>query len=926
MDYDHRFSPIIPYNGPVSALLLETKLFKSALRPTIIARQHLIDRLNDSVGKGTAGFAARLTLVSAPAGFGKTTLVSAWLAQVTQFNPQLSDEQLAWLSLDENDNDPSRFLTYLIAALQTAVSDLGEKAAALLQSAQPPAAETILTLLINDISQNNRPLILVLDDYHVITTPSIHQVLGFLLEHLPPQLHLLLTTRSDPPLALSRLRARGQVVEIRAHDLRFTVDEATQFFNQVMDLNISKEETEALDERIEGWIAGLQLAALTLKDRVDRAELIAAFTGSHRFILDYLTDEVLDRRPKGTRKFLLQTAVLGRLCGPLCDAVTGQRGSQAILEQLEQANLFLVPLDGERHWYRYHHLFADVLRSRQQQASTSATDGVETAGELHRRASIWFEQEGLIDEALRHALSAPDIERAAALVEQNSQTALQRSEIFLVRTWLDLLPAALVQTRPRLILARGWVLVFTGHSQEANRWLLTPRIMTLLEAPELPADIGGEWALLRAAIARFHHDDADTLKFAQQALDFLPEPQRGLRAGAIYLMGTAHFRQGDSATASQAFAQAAALGETAEASYMALMAAQDLASIQIRQGQLTQTRQTCQQAMRLAARWGGRTLPSAGMAYIDFGGVLYEQNDLAGAAQALTYGIDLLRGSTEQYLLAEGYTILARVYQARGDPERALAAIEQGEAWFNQVRVADFGSGALLALGRARLWLRQGNLLAATRWGQQVQPWPEDTHLGYLQTVTLIRLRLAQYQHQARSDYLHDAAAMSKRLLAAAETKEWWGLVIELALLQAIVCQVRRDTTGMLINLEQALTLAEPEGYCRLFLDEGEPVSTLLRQARQQGLFPHTIDKLLAAFTAEILHQGRADVLPELLSERELEVLRLVATGAANQEIADQLFIAVSTVKKHIGNILVKLDAPNRVQAIVRGRALGLLP
>jgi LuxR family maltose regulon positive regulatory protein len=421
-------------------VLLQTKLYRPAhslaQRPFHVPRPHLNHKLN-------TGLSGKMTLVSAPAGFGKTTMVANWL-------DELAEKQIGigWLSLDENDNDLVRFLTYLVAALQTAVSVVGETARNLLQSPQPPPPETIVSLLINDISHHDRPVVLVLDDYHTISTPAIHQVLAFLLDHLPTQLHLLITTRSDPPLPLSRLRARRQMVEIRTDDLRFTLDDVQLFLSQGMGLSLSNEEIAALEQHTEGWVAGLQLAGLSMQGRDDLPDFVSAFTGSNRFILDYLTDEVLEQRPQGTKNFLLQTSILNRLCSSLCDAVTGQRDSQSILEQLEQANLFLIPLDEQRHWYRYHHLFADVLRNRLQQATNLSTEGVPAQVELHRRASVWFEQEGWIDEAIQHALSAPDVERAASLVEKYSLLMIQQSENLRVRLWLEQLPNELVQTRP----------------------------------------------------------------------------------------------------------------------------------------------------------------------------------------------------------------------------------------------------------------------------------------------------------------------------------------------------------------------------------------------------------------------------------------------------------------------------------------------
>ncbi|HEX6386103.1 MAG TPA: LuxR C-terminal-related transcriptional regulator [Anaerolineae bacterium] len=951
---------------------MQTKLFKPALRPSLITRPHLIAQLNAGLGQGTPGFAARLTLVSAPAGFGKTTLIAEWIqhnyelrimnyeaenavhnSSLRPFDFPFADSGLrqgaqgrhflihnfCWLSLDEADNDPVRFLSYLIAALQTAVPGIGQTAVHLLQSPQPPAAEAILTLLINDVSQSEQPIILVLDDYHVIDTPAVHQALTFLLEHLPPLLHLLIATRSDSPLPLSRLRARGQIVEIRANDLRFTVDEAGLFLNEVMGLTLSNEETAALEQRTEGWVAGLQLAALSMQGRSDLPDFISAFSGGQRFILDYLTDEVLERRPPGTRNFLLQTSILDRFCGPLCDAVTGQSESQAILEQLEEANLFLVPLDEERHWYRYHHLFADVLRKRLQQAASAPAAGVVATAELHRRASAWFEQEGLIDEAIRHALAAPDVERAASLVERYSLIMRQRSEIFRIRAWLAQLPAELIQTRPRLILAHGWTLILTGHTQALEQWLAAPQASAALAAPDLAAGIRGELALLRATLARFRRENVRSLELAQEALRHLSDDEQGLQATVMYAIGVAQLHQGEIAAARQAFTETVILGEAKGIPYATLIALQDLCQLQIRQGQLSQAIQTCQQAMRTAAYRGWQAIPAAGMAHVCLGQVLYERNDLAGAAEALADGIERLRGSIEQFVLAQGTVTLAQVQLARGDLEGALATIRRGEDWFTQMRVAATSAGILLGLGKVRLWLGQGNLNAATRWAESCHWRPEDTELGYLQAVTLIRLRLAQNRRQAQGRFLQEAVEIIDRLLAAAEAKAWRGQVIELSLLRALLCQDQGDTVGMRLSLEHALVLAEPEGYVRVFVDEGDPTRLLLTDLHStiRQRLTATVDDAslrLLAYTEKLLApfsqpapagKPKYETILEPLSQRELEILRLIATGRTNKEIAELLMIAVSTVKSHINSLYSKLGTGRRTQAIATARDLGLL-
>lgn len=901
----------------MSDLLLQTKLFKPALRPSLISRNHLVDRLRGGLNQSTTTFVARMTLVSAPAGFGKTTLVSTWLAA-------LPAVKTAWLSLDENDNDLVRFLSYLIAALQTAEPSIGEAAARLLQAPQPPAAEMVLTLAINDLSQYGRPLMLVLDDYHTITTPIIHQALAFLLDHQPPNLHLLLITRSDPPLPLSRLRARSQVIEIRANDLRFTTEEARQFLNQTMGLNISTEVLTALERRTEGWIAGLQLAALSMQGQSDQMGFVTAFTGSHRFILDYLTDEVLERRPKGTRRFLLQTSILDRLCGPLCDAVTGGIGSHAVLELLEQTNLFLISLDENRHWYRYHHLFADVLRSRLMQASVSATDSVVSIAELHLRASAWFEQQGLFDEAIRHALAAPDVEQAAALVEQNSFKMLQRSDLLALRNLLGQLPAELIQTRSRLILAQAWVLAVTGSTTAAEAWLARPESAAALNAPDLPAAVKGEFILLQGVMARFQHDDARTLALGQEVLALIPVDDQGIHAGVMYNMGVAHSHLGDMVAAEQAFHEAIILGESKGGPYMALISLQELSELYIRQARLSLALETCHQAAEMSRRWGWQAMPMSGLAYIYQGQVLYQRNDLVSAAAALAEGIRLLRGSIEQFILAMGYALLAQLYLVREESGRALETIEEGELWFSQMRVSDTGAGNLLALSKARLWIATGQLEAAARWFETSRR-RKEPGLEYRRRTTMVRLQLAQCRSDRGRDFSVETAALLDDMLAQYESGGWQAQVIEILLLQSLVSALQGRSDVALTRLERALGLAEPEGFVRIFVDEGEPMAALLHQARRPSRYPDYIDTLLAAFSPRKSKMIAETLLPEPLSEREMEVLQLMATGASNKAIGGQLFITVTTVKKHVGNILVKLDAVNRVQAVTRARELGLL-
>jgi LuxR family maltose regulon positive regulatory protein len=735
---------------------------------------------------------------------------------------------------------------------------------------------------------------------------------------------------------LSRLRVRDQLIEIRANDLRFTTEEAAAFLSEVMGLNLSAEEAALLETRTEGWIAGLQIAALSMQGRNDITGFIQAFSGSHRHVLGYLADEVINQQSEGTLKFLLQTSLLDRLCGSLCEAVTGDSGGQETLQGLERANLFIVPLDDEGVWYRYHHLFGEVLRNR---LTVSSTKGETNIAELHRRASNWFEERGLIDDAIRHALAAPDIERAAVLVERYSVIMMQQSKIFLIRSWLQQLPEALVQTRPRLILAYGWSLVLTGHVQSLEQWLDAPKARRALASYDLPTEVLGELTLLRATLARFQRQPDRSLQLAQASLSQLSKDERGFRAGAMYTIGVAHLQKGNIDSASQAFMEAVTLGEAKGGPYMALSALDTLSDMQIRQGHLAQAMQSCQQALAMAVRLGWQTMPAVGMTYIHLGRVLYERNDLEGATAAMTNAVELLRGSIEQYLLAQGYMILAQVQLAQGDTNSAFKTIEQGKDWFTQMQVADTGAGVLLALAEVRLWIQQGNLGSASEWAQNCEWRPEDTPLGYLQTVNLIRLRLAQHRYEPAEASLHEAVVTTDHLLAAAEAGAWWGKVIELSMLRALLCQEQHDTTGMLANLERALALAEPEGYVRSFVDEGEAMrlSLLAYHKTTQGGMSDAVDPVvprLLAYTQNLLtlfslprarRRTETETIVEPLTDREQEILQLLAKGFSNREIADHLVIGLSTVKTHINSLYGKLGTHRRTQAILIARDQGLL-
>ena len=897
----------------MTSLLLQTKFFKPVPRPALITRQYLIERLNEGLGHGAGGFAARLTLVSAPAGFGKTTLVSAWLAQLAFLHPDFSAENCAWLSLDENDNDAVRFLMYLAVALQTITPHIGHTAVRALKSPEPPAAEAVLTQLINDVSQNGLPIILVLDDYHVIRAPSVHQALTYLLEHLSPLLHLMIITRSDPPLPLSRWRARSHLVELRTDELRFSIDEVRQFFNKVWNLAISNEEIAALERRTEGWVTGLQLAALSLQGRDDQAELIAAFAGSHHFVIDYLTEEVLSRQPDSVREFLLATSILERVCGSLADALVEAKTGQETLEYLEHSNLFLTPLDEERHWYRYHQLFAEVLQARLLQTYS------DRLRELHRRAGVWHARQGMVDEAVRHALAGDDPETAATLIEGVAGNMLRQGASASLIRWLDALPVETIRARPRLCLARGWTFVWGAvlDRASAEEW-----VQHALEAPfagkSSESGLKGEVAALQAMIAATWKDGTHAIELAGQALVYLPadSPWRGVMN---FCLGSTYYDGGDPAAASEVLEEALALSEADGVHYIQLIVASFLADITAFQGHLGRAGELYRQVLARA----DEGLPQKGtvMAHGGLANILFERNELNAALVHLREGTAQLPQVGGTWPSLAIYRTLARVRQAEGKRADAMAALGHASEVVGGAR--QMVAAMEIAAMRARLHLAGGDLAAAEAWAGNCGLSIEDPDTGHggLQEVaylSLARVASAQGRHA-------EALVLLDRLMQPAQEEARQGSMIAIHIVQALINQAQGHRRCALESLERALVLAEPEGYCRVFVDEGQPMADLLRWAWEQGICADYVDRLLRAFGPKASTLTSQDLLPEPLSERELEVLRLAAAGATNKQIAGEVFIALPTVKKHMGHILVKLDTHNRVQAEARARELGLL-
>ncbi len=881
--------------------LLRTKLYVPPPRPDLVARLRLVARLDEGLRLGH-----RLTLVSAPAGFGKTTLLSTWAAGC--------ERPVAWLSLDESDNDPSRFLTYVVAALQQIEPNLGQAIPDALQSPQRPPIEALLTLLINQLSTLS-DLLLVLDDYHLITARSIHDALAFLLDHLPDNAHLVIASRADPPLPLARLRGRGRLTELRQADLRFTADEAATFLERVSGLDLSPEEIAALEERTEGWITGLQLAAISMRDRKDVSHFVSAFAGSHRYVLDYLAEEVLQKEPPEIQTFLLQTAILDRLTAPLCDAVRfGEsapldRGrSQAILAYLEQVNLFVVPLDDRRIWYRYHRLFADLLRARLEDRTPDLVPV------LHRRASAWYEGEGLLDSGMDHALAAGDMARAGRLVETHGRSLLMRGELTTLLRWLAALPEEMIEASARLCVTYGWTLLLTGQSEGIGPRLQRAEEM-LAEIPQDP--LLGDIAVIRAYRAAQRGDVARTIELANLALERLPSDRQGERGVAYFVLGGARVLTGDWTGAAEALAQAAAVGAGGKNPHIAVSALNSLASIQAEQGHLHQAQATAEEAVKMVTGADGQPRPIAAGAISALAELAYERNELDAALDYARQSVELGRLWGNSDTLGFAGLTLVDILAALGRVEEAREALCDAEQLSRQAALLPTFFPKLRAT-RARLWLAEGDLAAVATWAQSAT-WDPSDPLHAEESMVLARVRLALGDTDSALEVLTP-------LLEMARSQGMVAWLVEGLALRAVAQSVHSDSSLALVTLAEALALAGPEGFVRRFVDLGPAMASLLRQAVSQGVEPNTARDLLAAMDADGEGPSLPQPLIEPLSSREIEVLALVAQGLSNREVGQQLHIAESTVKSHLNTIYGKLGVENRTQAAAKARALNLLP
>jgi LuxR family maltose regulon positive regulatory protein len=919
--------------------LLSTKLYIPPLRSELVSRPRLVDRLNEGLVAGRA-----LTLISAPAGFGKTTLLREWIAG------SASQMRAGWVSLDEHDNDLAQFLGYVIAALQEVDAGIGQACQVALQAPQPPPVEELIASLINDIAVTGTPLVLVLDDYHTISLAAIHKALGFLLSHMPSQLHLVIASRADPPLSLSRLRARRQMTELRAIDLRFSGQETATFLNQVAKLGLSPAQVAVLANRTEGWIAGLQLAALSMESLSEarRRDFIVSLSGDDRYILDYLVEEVLDRQPAQIRTFLLQTSILDRLYGPLCDAVVerGAEGAspvsgQEILEYLEHHNLFLVPLDNRRQWYRYHHLFAELLHN---QLVASRPDRTST---LHRRASEWYEQNDLLSEAIAHSLAGQDFERAAQLTERTFSDRMRRGEDFATMlARLQALPDEILRARPGLNVMYAWMLSISFQPDAAEQRLLE---IERDAGDQLPSDFSLQVAQIRAEVARYRNDLDKAIALSQQVLAALPGDLSATNmqtlTAAVFNLALAYLAAGDLPHAQHWLLEARKISRAAESITLMLVAEACLAELQALEGQLDSAEETCRQALQLAqeyARQSGRVVPAAAYVHCRLGELLWQQNKLPEAERQLAQSIDLgERWQIAGDMLRDAYVCQGAVRWAQGNLSAALKSLQQAERLAQAYRSVP-GYGEPIAAMRAQLLVARARASGNAEHLEAVEQWARARGLridGPVRSLDQEHSYLVWARLLIARDQVDQAQRLLARLLEEAEQYDRTGRAVEIRVLQALAERARGDRERALHILEQALLLAEPQGYVRTFVDEGTPMAELLRAlaARRSAAGRSPIGAGYVAKLLEALGSSEATggakpersrsltLASEALTEREMEVLRLLRTELSGPEIAQELYLSVNTVKTHTKRIYGKLGAHSRYEAVERAQELGLM-
>jgi LuxR family maltose regulon positive regulatory protein len=885
-------------------LLVRTKFFIPPSFPTHIIRSRLINLLNDSLNRP-------LILISAPAGYGKTTLVSNWVKE-TGINS-------SWLSLDAGDNDPMRFLQYLVASLLPIAPNIEGDLNGILQGMQPEKFDTVINLLTNELTSFSSSFVLVLDDFHVIQSETVLKIITNFLEHLPRQIHLVILTRTDPPLSLSRMRVRNMLLDIRADQLRFTQNEIAAFLNDTMGLTLSINDLVAMETRTEGWIAGIQLAALSMQSVKDIHGFISAFTGSHHYIMDYLVEEVLKLQPKQVSTFLLQTSILDRLNGPLCEAVVeseiaGSIDGQTMLKSLEEMNLFVIPLDNERRWYRYHHLFADVLRKRLEYQFPHLLS------DLHRRASQWYEQNGFFAECIQQAIAAGDQDRAAELIEQNGCFLLISGEVATLLKWVDSINFK-SETHPWLAVQKAWALAMTGDFNRIEPTLQEPEKLLAQFEPTVEVNtLLGTIAAARAFTSNSKGDIQSAAEYARQALVLLPDCSsisKSIRSVTTLILGDTSWIDGKLDEAAQAYTEAIKIGREAKNFHMVIIANSNLADILIEQGHLHRASSIFNNCLKMAIRPDGQRSALAGRLYAGLGRLAYEHNQLDEADQFIQMCIEICQQWGETEIQANSFALLARLNQIQGNPEQANEAIRHAEQLSSEHPLSTRRSIQMKS-DFVFVWLAQGNLEKVSQLNRKF-PLSIETENPYHrepEKVITLRILVAQNDYEA-------ALMLSDRLLKKAEPVGQMGLVIETLILQALAYQGMKDADQALLSLERAITIAQSEGYVRSFLDEGEAMTRLLCQFQSRQIGSSYATVLLSQIDKTSgKTQPSMQILSEPLTSREVEVLKLIESGCSNQEIAGQLVISIPTVKRHISNIYSKLEVQSRTQAVAIGKEL----